>query len=127
MKKVLLAVLAVALVSSTSFAQMLKKPPVKTTPSAAAHKAAAVESKVAVGKVQSVTLADAAKATKPELKLVTEAGKAYSFLVTLTTTLYDAKTGATTLDKIKAGDKVRVKYIVLKDGMNAASSIHLMP
>lgn len=99
---------------------------------AAQHKAAGTTSasaettKKITGKVSSVTLADPAKGVKSEIVIVDEAGKSTTILVKSTTTIYDANMQAITLDKVIKDQEVKVKYSTTKDGVDEASSIHLV-
>jgi hypothetical protein len=79
------------------------------------------------GTVDSITLADAAKGIKPQITVIgsDKAKTKMTFLVTDTTTIYAGK-DKKTLDKIKVKDKVKVRYIVTKEGANEAQSIKVV-
>ncbi|MBI4651742.1 hypothetical protein HY745_10760, partial [Candidatus Desantisbacteria bacterium] len=78
------------------------------------------------GKVQLVTLADTTNGTKTEIIVLDEKNKEHNFLVKSTTTIYDVNFKATTLGKINKDEKVKVKYIITKEGVNEAASINLV-
>jgi hypothetical protein len=84
------------------------------------------EIKTVVGKVASVTVADPAKATKSEIVVTEENGKTITFLVKTTTTIYDTDLKAIVLDKITKDQKVRVKYMISKEGVGEATAIYVM-
>jgi len=122
MRSLLLAICLLSLVVLPCFAQQPTAPvtpkPTTQTP----------ETKTLTGEVKSVTLADPAKGTKSEIVVVDKSGtepKEYTFLVKSTTTIYDADWKAISLDKIAKDEKVRVKYITTKEGVNEAVSINL--
>lgn len=85
------------------------------------------KTKTFIGKVDSVSLADPQKGTKSEIVVIDESNKKLSFLVTSTTTMYGAKSVSITLDKIKKGDKVKVKYNTTNEGLNKAISVIIAP
>jgi len=119
MKKILLALLAVAFVSSLCFAQQATAPVSKLTP-------APVETKTFTGKVDSVSLGDATKGTKSEIVIVADNGQKLSFVVK-TSTPITAKDGKTlTLTDIKKDNKVTVEYTTGKMGTHKAQSIKLV-
>ena len=131
MKKILGTIFALILMSGLCFAQsssstskptMMKAPEALKVPEPAAMDAA----KAFHGKVESVSVADAAKGTKSEIVAVDDSGKKMTFWVKPTTTIYDASLQPITLDKIKADDKTLVKYEVNKEGLNETQSISLM-
>ncbi len=62
------------------------------------------------GKIQSVSLADATKGVSAQITATDDAGKAQVFTVKDGTTIYNEKSEAIGLDKLKAADKVSVKY-----------------
>ncbi len=124
MKKILLTLAVLAAGSTVCFAQGPSASAAAATPAAPAAKMAHM--KVFIGKVESVSVANATAGTKSELVVADEAGAKTTFLVKATTTIYDAASGATTLDKIAAGEKVKVKYEVTKEGVDEAMSIHVV-
>lgn len=85
------------------------------------------ETKTFVGKVNSISLANPEKGTKSEIIVINKGNKKLSFLVTSTTTMYGAKLFPITLDKIKKGDKVKVKYTTTKEGVEKAISVRVVP
>jgi hypothetical protein len=85
----------------------------------------AVASKV-TGKVEAVSLADAAKGTKSEIVVVEKDGKKLTILVMETTPILDAAGKAITLDKIQKDEEVTVKYMCTKEGVNEAEAIHVV-
>jgi len=85
------------------------------------------ETKTVTGTVDSVSSADPAKGTKSEIILNDDKNKKFSFLITSTTTMYGAKSVAITLEKIKKGDKVKVKYATTKEGVDKAVSVRITP
>lgn len=120
MKKIFFALLAVVFASPLCYAQQAAMP-VKQ-----AQVKPVVESKIAAGKVVSVSLADPSKGTKSEIVVADESGKDLTFLVKATTTIYDSTSATIALEKIKKDDKVKVKYLTSTEGVNTASSIHLV-
>jgi hypothetical protein len=123
MKKLLLTALVVVFGSCVSYAQPATAPKAATK-APAAVKAAGTKSMA--GKVKSVTVADQTNGGKSEITLVGEKSMGKAFLVKSTTTIYDADFKAVSLDKIKAEDKVNVKYTKTKDGIYEATSINLV-
>ena len=121
MKKLLITIFALGVVSGLCFAAEYGSNSMNTatTPVMDILKAAQ-------GKVESVSMADPAKGTKSEIVVVDDMEKKWTFIVKPTTTIYDAGMQPTALDKIKADDKVTVKYSVDKEGLNEAQSISLM-
>lgn len=85
------------------------------------------EPKTFIGKIDSISLADPVKGTKSEIIGIDKDNKKFSFLITSTTTMYSARSVPITLDKIKKGDNVKVKYITTKEGINEAISVWIVP
>jgi hypothetical protein len=85
------------------------------------------ESKTVTGTVDSVSSADPVKGTKSEIIITDEKNKKFSFLITSTTTMYGAKSVPIILEKIKKGDKVKVKYAITKEGVEKAVSVRIAP
>ncbi len=85
------------------------------------------ETRTFTGKVDSVSLADPEKGTKSEIGVINKDNKKLSFLITVTTTMYGVRSVPITLDKIKKGDKVRVKYTTTKEGVDEAISVRIVP
>ena len=79
-----------------------------------------------IGTVDSVTLADPTKGTKSEIVVVDKKNTKIAFLVTSTSTIYDAKGNAITLDKIQKGNEVNVKYKKTPENVNEAESIRVI-
>jgi hypothetical protein len=77
------------------------------------------------GTIDSITLADPAKGTKSEIVVVDVNKKSKNFLILSTTTIYDAKGGAITLDKLAKGNEVTVRYKTTTEGVNEAVSVKL--
>ena len=126
MKKIFITIFALTVANGLCFAADMGTAAPKA-PAMNEMKSAAMESlKMAQGKVESVSMADAMKGTKSEIVLVDDMGKKWTFGVQSTTTIWDANVQPITLEKIKAEDKIMVKYSVDKEGMNEAKSISLM-
>lgn len=90
------------------------------------QKPAHAAGKVVLGTVQTVTMADPAKATKSEIVIVDKASAKLMFLVKPTTTIYDAKGSSLTLNKVVKGEAVRIRYTTTTEGVNEAASIRIM-
>ena len=127
MKKLLLFVtLAVSPCAlSLVYAQQSAIPPKATAPSKLTT-TQSIETKILVGKIESVTVADIAKGIKSEIVAVKEDGQKYTFLVKTTTTIYDADWKAVTLDKLSKNENVKIKYTTTKEGVNEAISISVV-
>jgi len=124
MRSLLLAFFLLGLVVFPCLAEQ----PVVMAPTAPKLAPVVVETKIALGEVKSVTLADSVKGTKSEIAIVDKSGtepKEYTFLVKSTTTIYDANWQAIGLDKIVKDEKAKVKYLVTKEGVNEAISVTL--
>lgn len=122
MKKLLLALMILGLGTSVAMAQgaaVSKKSATKATA------AKTTEYKYVTGKVDAITLADAAKGTKAEISVTEESGKKVMFSVKSSATVHDAAGAVTTLDKIQKADKVKVKYSS-KEGVNEAVTVRLV-
>lgn len=103
MKKVVLAVLAVALVCSFAIAQ---------------------EEKTVVGKILSVTIADPAKGIATgAVSIVDETGKGFNFSIGKSTEIVDNTLNAITLNQLKLGSKVSVKSAKTATGQEEAAEI----
>lgn len=127
MKNVLMLIAVIFLAATTGMADEAKTAvPANMAKAAMPVPPAPAAEKTAVGKVKSVSMADAAKGTKSEIVLTTDAGAAVNFLVTATTTLYDADAKALTLDKIAVDSKVDVVYGVTAEGVNEAKSVKIV-
>jgi len=77
------------------------------------------------GKIKAITIADPLKGTKSEITVMDDKSKENVFVVKSTTTIYGADFKAISLDKLKADEKVLVKYTTTKKGNNEAVSINL--
>jgi hypothetical protein len=85
------------------------------------------EVKTFTGKIDSVSLADPAKGTKSEITVIDRSNKKISFIVTSTTTIYGARSAPATLNNMKKDDKVKIKYITTKEGIDEAISLVTVP
>jgi hypothetical protein len=85
------------------------------------------EIKTFTGTVESVSQAEPAKGTKSELIVNDNKNNKISFLITSTTTMYGVNSVPITLEKIKKGDKVKVKYTTTKEGIDKAISVRIAP
>lgn len=106
MKKLLLVVLALMLVSSVSFAQGAGK----EVPSPAKEIAEGVENVGDfVGKVVSVTVADPARGVRNgTIKVADKMGNPVSYTVNSAATIVDASFNAITLNQLKEGSMIKV-------------------
>lgn len=75
------------------------------------------------GLIDTITMAEPAKGTRPEISVTGHDGRHYVFIVRTITTIYGRDWKPVTLDKLEKGQKVRIQYIVNKDGMLVALSI----
>jgi len=120
MKKLLLVVIALMLVSGVCFAESAAKmrEPVKSV-------AEGVEAVgVFVGKVVSVTVAEPTKGvTDSTVKVTDEMGNPVSFTVSSAAKITDASLNAITLGQLKEGEQVKVKATKTKGGKEEASAI----
>ena len=82
--------------------------------------------KTASGKVESVTLADAATGAKAKIAIVEDNGTKMTFTVPATATLKDSDSNVITLDKIGKDKTVQVEYQVATTGGNVAKSVKLL-
>lgn len=124
MKKLLLVVLAIMLVSSVSFAQSCSKEP----PSPAKEIAEGIENMGEfVGKVVSVTVADPAKGVMDgTVKVADSMGNPVSYTVNSAATIVDASFNAITLNQLKEGSMVKVKSGKTAEGKAEAKAINVM-
>jgi len=124
MKKVLLVVLALMLVSSVSFAQGASK----EAPSPAKEIAKGIQSVGDfVGKVVSVTVADPAKGVREgTIKVADKMGNPVSYTVNSAATIVDASFNAITLNQLKEGSMIKVKSEKTAGGKAEAKSINVM-
>jgi hypothetical protein len=112
MKRIILLALAFIFISTISFAATVSKQK--------------VDEREMTGKVTAVTLADPSKGAKSELIVTDDHLVKTTFHVNPTTTIYDSKFKAITMDKIKVDDKVKVKFTKTKEGIYEASSINIL-
>jgi hypothetical protein len=75
------------------------------------------------GKIDTITLSDPSNGIRPEIALISEDTKRYTFLVRTTTTIYGPDWKAISMDKLEKNKQVRVQYITNKDGFLVAISI----
>jgi hypothetical protein len=124
MKKILLVVLAIMLVSSVSFAQSSEK----AMPTPAKEIAKGVETVGEfVGKVVSVTVADPAKGLREgTIKVADKMGNPVSYTVNSAATIVDASFNAITLNQLKEGSMIKVKAEKTGEGKEEAKSINVM-
>ncbi len=144
MRKILAALLGLVFVSTAAMAQAPAVPATASTPAAAApattmEKAPVAQSEAAAstqpaeatamtvsGKVDAVTLADPSKNVQAQIALTDKDEKKSAIIVKDTTTIYNDKSETISLDKITAGQNVRVKYTTAADGSMEAVSIHVV-
>jgi ribosomal protein L11 len=81
--------------------------------------------KTFTGIVESVTLSDPEREIRSEIVATNDKGRNSSFLVTVTTTIYDLTWKALALKQIHRGDGVKIHYVTTADGLNVSRSIHL--
>lgn len=124
MKKLLLVLLALMLVSSVSFAQG----GTKEAPSPAKEVAKGIENVGEfVGKVVSVTVADPAKGiSEGTIKVADQMGNPVSYTVNSAATIVDASLNAVTLNQLKEGSMVKIKAEKTKEGKEEAKAITVM-
>lgn len=124
MKKILLALIAVAFAGSLCFAQQAQAPASKSV------QAPAVETKTLTGKVDSITIGEAPKGAKKgvksELVVMDNNGQKVSFVVKSGTPVTDKDGKTITLNDIKKDNKVTVEYTTKSGGTNKAQSIKLL-
>jgi len=133
MKRICLTFVILACAAGLCFAQQAKSAVAKPAAQPAVQAAAqpvtvtkAVETKTLTGRIDSVTLADAAKGTKSEIAVTDEAGKKAVFLVKTDTTIYDVNWQPFTLERLTNSEKVNVKYTTTKEGVNEATSVSIV-
>ena len=120
MKKLLLVVVALMLVSGACFAQVSDK---LASPAKEVAKGVETVSEY-VGKVVSVTVAEPAKGiTDSTVKVTNEMGNPVSFTVSSAAKITDASLNAITLGQLKKGAKVKVEAAKTKEGKDEAKSI----
>jgi uncharacterized membrane-anchored protein len=121
MKKTIVTLFIVLCAASLALAQTTKATATQaqTTP---AHKLF----KGAVESVTSVTLADQAKGTKPEIAVINAQKQEMTFLVESTTAISDSAGKPITLDKVQKGENCSVTYDTTAPNVNEAISVHLL-
>jgi hypothetical protein len=107
MKKLVLALVAIAFIGTWCFAQ--------------------TESVVKnlTGKIESITPAGK-KDTHSEITVAADSGQKVSLTVRSSTVILAKDGSALTLGDLKKGSKVFVEYVALEDGINKASAIQLV-
>lgn len=111
MKKAVLVLMAVALVSSFAIAQE-------------GAKDASKSDETVVGKILSVTVADPAKGIATSaVSIVDETGKGFNFSIGQGTEIVDKTLNAITLNQLKLGEKVSVKSSNTTAGTKEAAKI----
>jgi hypothetical protein len=118
MKRIFAFLIAFLAAGAICFAQQAAV----THTQASAGTVKAVEAKSITSTVKSVAVADPAKGTKPEIVVIDEKSAEHVFVIKGTTMVYDVDFKAAGVDKIKANEKVKIKYSV-KEGVNEATSI----
>ncbi|MDD5436659.1 MAG: hypothetical protein PHX20_03855 [Candidatus Omnitrophica bacterium] len=112
MKKLALAVIAIAFVAGVAFAQE----------QAPANKMVK-DTKAAVGTLTKVTLAEPAKGVaKSTITVTDETGKAMNYTVTQSTKIIGATLDVLTLNQLKIGEKIAIKH----NGGKEASDIKVV-
>ena len=86
-----------------------------------------IEAKTISGKVDSVSIAAPDQGVKSEIIVIDEKNKKISLIITSTTTMYGARSVPITLEKIKKGDRVKVKYATTTEGIDKAISVRIVP
>ena len=120
MKKSIILMIGLAFVLSIASLSLVQAK--QTTPA----KPQGPQYHVFIGTVDSVTLADPVKGTKSEIVVVDKTKKSMTFLIKSTTTFYDAKGNAITLDKIVQGNEVNIRYTTTPEGIHEAASIKIL-
>ena len=120
MKKLLLAAVALMLVSGACFAQSSSK---MSEPARSVAKGVETVSEF-VGKVVSVTVAEPAKGvTDNMVKISDQMGNPISFTVSSATKITDASLNVITLNQLKEGEKVKINAAKTKEGKEEARTI----
>jgi hypothetical protein len=123
MKKIIIPVIIVIFLSAVSFA---KQPSEQNIKANEIYALKMVQTKEFTGEVKKATIADPVKGTKSEVMVADEKSGEKIFLVKTTTTVYDVDFKAMTFERLKADDKLKVRYITTKEGVNEAVSINLI-
>jgi len=120
MKKIIFILLAVTFASSLCFAQQASAPAMtKSAPKP-------VEVKKFSGKVDSVSIGDAAKGIKPGIVVVNEKAQKLSFVLKTGTTITANDGKALKLSDLKKDTKVAVEYTIGRTGIHKAQSIKVV-
>jgi hypothetical protein len=109
MKKIIILTLAFIFTASFSFAQF----PGETF-------------KQVTGKVKTLTIGDAAKGTKSQIVVVDDKSVEMTLVIDPEATYYDAVYYPITLEKIKVGDRVNIRYDKDKDGVNVGTWFNVL-
>lgn len=115
MKRVLFALVAMLSFGSVCFAQDMST----------ASTSEAVADQSVMGKVQSVTLGDAAKKVNSEIVIMDEMNKEQKIAVMPATVISGKEGKMISLDKVAKGASVNVKYMVTKEGVKEALTINI--
>lgn len=118
MKRTLFMLLALMSIGAVCFAE---PPAAPVAPAQMPPKM--IEVKTVTGTVDSVSAADPAKNTKSEVMITDETGNKMSFAVKMTATIYDATGKSIGLWGIMKGEKVKVRYMTIKENVNEAVAI----
>lgn len=86
----------------------------------------AIKSKVAVGKVDSVVLADAVKNTKAQIVIVQDNGTKMNFTVPVSAIVRDSDSSIISLSKVSKDKMAQVEYQMAASGGNEAISVKLL-
>lgn len=122
MKKILAILFALGIFSPFCFGQDAVPAAHKAKARAPVSHKAAVSAEIE-GKIENITLADPSRGVRPEISVIDEAGKRYTFMVRQTTTIYGPDWKAVTLDKLVRDRQVRVQYAANREGFLTALSI----
>jgi hypothetical protein len=122
MKRVAIILLALGVLSSVCFGQNVSATAQKggTPPPVSKKAITPLEIK---GTIETIIISEPSKGIRPEISLLSEDGKPFTFLVRTTTTIYGPDWKAISIDKLEKGQQVRVQYITNKDGFLVAQSI----
>jgi len=132
MKKLIILALAFIFTASVCLAATTQSKTKETTGKSDTFNIAAStaekkdKTKEMTGKIKTVTLADPVKGMKSEVTIINEKSNEKTFLIKDTTTVYDLNSKAITFDKLKADEKVDIKYTTTKEGLREAVSIRLL-
>jgi hypothetical protein len=110
MKKTFILALSFILISGVAFA-------------VGKHKIAC---KTMNGSIKTVTLADFSSGRMSEVTVVDEKSSEKIFFIKSTTIIWSKNFKAIGLDKIKADDRIKVKYTTTKEGLAEAVSINIL-